>query len=95
MGNEVSSEAHAESPQIASGGSQAGPRPGASRMFRARVLRSPLQAGLMRGLTRALFHHVAGTVPTCLRWPHGGKTAYICGARQTALPCVRRCLQED
>jgi len=22
----------------------------------------------------------AGTVPTCLRWPHGGKTAYICGS---------------
>ncbi len=21
-----------------------------------------------------------GTVPTCLRWPHGGKTAYICGS---------------
>lgn len=22
----------------------------------------------------------AGTIPTCLRWPHGGKTAYICGS---------------
>ncbi|KAL1515644.1 hypothetical protein AB1Y20_002262 [Prymnesium parvum] len=22
----------------------------------------------------------AGTNPTCLRWPHGGKTAYICGS---------------
>ena len=23
---------------------------------------------------------LTGTVPVCLLWPHGGKTAYICGS---------------
>jgi hypothetical protein len=63
-----------------------GPRPGADASCRAslhtRAVSSCCPLNARDGLTsrpraRCL---PTGTVPTCLRWPHGGKTAYICGS---------------